>query len=123
MKHVFLICVLAVLSCNDNKTDQVQSFITGTYFRKINNEFTVGFDTLVISAINENTYSILKSASFNRIRNDEIMRPERRSEKWTALYNKDEQVLHEVQKGKVISFLPKENTLLVGSSKYKKIKD
>ena len=123
MKRLLFVSVLIALSCNEFKTDEKKSFIPGTYFRKINNEFSVGYDTLIISALNDNMYEILKNASFNRIRNETILPTERRSEKWTAMYNKDEQVLHEIQKGKVITFLPNEDALLVGSSKYKKIKN
>ena len=119
MKRLLNVCILIVLSCNE--TDKIKPFILGSYCKEVTNEFNQGYDTLVISALNENTYQVNRYSSFRRIRKGKKKPTERRTEIWTAFYNNHEQVLHETKKGKVISFFPDKNTLVVGTSEYKKI--
>jgi len=121
MKRLLAVCTLVVLSCNGTKDDNIKSFIPGTYVKHITNEFNKGIDTLYIRHMSDNTFSITRVSEFNRIREGKLMPVVRKSEIWTAVYNKDEQVLQETKKGKVLSFLPKQKLLLVGSSEYKKI--
>lgn len=123
MKRLLSVWVLVVLSCNETKNDEIKSFIPGTYVKHIVNEFNAGNDTLIIRQMNDNLFRITRVSVFNRIREGKRMPLTRKKQIWTALYNKDEQALHETQKGKVISFLPNESTLMVGSSEYKKIKN
>ena len=121
MKRFLAVCTLVVLSCNGIKEDNIKSFIPGTYVKLISNEFNKGNDTLHIRLMDNNTFSITRVSVFNRIREGKITPVVRKSEIWTAIYNHDEQVLYETQKGKVLSFLPKQKMLLIGSSEYKKI--
>jgi hypothetical protein len=123
MKQAFLIFLIAVLSCTETKTDKIKSFIPGTYVKHIVNEFNKGDDTLIISGLNDNMFRINRKSTFNRIREGKVMPLVSQSETWSAMYNTEEQVLHEVQKGKVLSFLPDQNVLMVGASEYKKIKN
>lgn len=123
MKQVLIVCWLFACSCRAIENDQVISFIPGSYAKEVSNEYNIGYDTLIISLLNEKVYQIIRHSSFNRIRNGQTMPEKRVTEKWTALYNKDEQVLHETKKGKILSFVPDKNLLLVGSSEYIKIKN
>jgi precorrin-2 methylase len=123
MKQMFLACCIAMLSCGQNESDKVKSFIPGSYCKVVNNEFNTGNDTLIITELNENIFRITRISSFNKIRNKKKGETDRKIEIWTALYNKDERVLHETKKGKVLSFLPDKKIVMVGSSEYEKIKN
>ncbi len=100
----------------------VSDFIPGTYVRSVINEFSVGRDTLVIIAVGNLSYSIIHKGSYHRIKEGALLPQKSVAENWLATYDKNNQVLVEAKKGKIISFNPSENILLVGTSPYKKIK-
>ena len=78
--------------------------------------------SLTISHFNGQTYTILHNTSYRRIINKTIQPVKYQSERWTALYDEQSKVLNEQKDGKVLSFLPRENKLLLGSGEYKKVK-
>lgn len=131
MKHKNLLsclCFIAFVSCNgletENSTNKILSFIPGTYARSFEGEFAIGNDTLIIAQpnVNNNYYTIAHNSSYQKIREKQLQPLEHKSENWIAVFNEKNKMLEEQQKGKLISFLPKENALLLGSSKYHKIK-
>lgn len=103
-------------------SDVTKDFIPGTYVREVKNEFSIGRDTLVIGAVDLNTYTIIHKGSYRQIRNGKLLPVKSISENWPVSYDEVKKVLTELKRGKVISFDPSENILLVGSSPYKKIK-
>jgi len=130
MKHakrlafIFLICLL---SCNESQTknsEKIISFISGTYVRAFEGEFSIGHDTLTISQpdAGNNYYTIKHNTSYQIIRDKQLQPLEYKSENWTAIFNEKENVLMEQKKGKMISFLPDQNELLLGGSRFHKIK-
>lgn len=121
MKNILISCVSCCLlyGCGPDTTTD---FIPGTYVRTVINEFSIGRDTLVIGAVTEATYTLIHKGSYRRIKDGRLMPAERISESWTATYDAGKKILMEAKRGKVISFDPAKNILLVGSSPYKKIK-
>ncbi len=124
---IFLIvATILLMSCNGlSGTSNVRTYIPGTYARIVNNEFSTGRDTLIISELSKagNNYRIIHKLTFQRIADGKTLRPERKQEIWNAVYNQQEKLLHETVKGKLLSFNPEGRTLFVGTSEYKKISE
>jgi len=99
-----------------------KDFIPGAYVREVKNEFSIGRDTLIIGAVNPNTYTIIHKGSYRQIRDGMLLPVKSISENWPVSYDENKKVLMESKKGKIISFDPSKNILFVGSSLYKKIK-
>jgi hypothetical protein len=118
--YFFLVSYL--MSCNRISKDGVREFIPGTYERRINNEFSKGRDQLTIHPQQGNVYTIEKRSAITRVRNGVELPVQYDTTVWTGIYDEKDKVIYEQQKGKVISFQPKENKLMVGASVYRKVK-
>ena len=119
-----VISFLSLLACSSSKTDEVESFIPGTYVRFSDHEMRKEYDTLSIEVLSEagNNYKLLRSSTFQRKMDGRSFPWEHTEEEWTAIYDPQRKVLNETTKGKLISFIPEKNILLVGTTEYKKIK-
>jgi len=126
-KLLTLTFVAIFASCNSTQnksaTEKVKSFITGTYVRAFQGEYSFGNDTLVIAQpdADNNYYTIQHKMSYQQIKDKKPLPVEHKTENWTAIFNEQTNVLEEQKKGKRLSFLPNENALLLGGSKFKKI--
>jgi hypothetical protein len=119
--------IVGLLSCSspqEKATQKITSFISGTYVREFEGEYSKGHDTLVISQPNQdnNFYSIQHNSSFQKIREGQLQPIEYKSEKWTAVFDEKTNVLLEQKKGKQITFLPDKNELMLGESHFQKMK-
>lgn len=129
MKHSHLLSfsvALILLSCNganSNSSDKILSFIPGTYVRTFEGEYAIGHDTLIITQpnVDNNYYTIKHNSSYQKIREKKLQPLEYKTESWVAMFNEKDNVLVEQRKGKLIAFLPDQNALLLGSSKFRKI--
>ena len=125
MKKCFVMAVfiLSLFSCS-YKTDEIRAFIPGTYVRFSDHEMRKEYDTLRIEVISQagNNYRLLRSSTFQRKMDGQSFPWEQTKEEWTAIYDSQKKILNETKKGKVISFVPEKNILLVGTTEYKKIK-
>lgn len=122
--RIFIVATTLLMNCTSLPgTDNLRSYIPGTYARIVNNEFSSARDTLVISELSKagNNYRIVHKITFRRIVEGKSSRPERKLEVWNAVYNEQEKLLHETVRGKLLSFNPEGRTLFVGTSEYKKI--
>lgn len=126
MKKLFVMIayLLTLLACHFSKKDTVRSFIPGSYARFSDHQMRKEFDTLKIEPLSEsgNNYRLLRSSSFQKKLDGQSFPWEEKKEEWTAIYDEEKKVLQETSKGKIISFVPQKNILLVGSTEYKKIK-
>ena len=105
-------------------SDKIQSFIQGTYIRVFEGEYSKGHDTLIINQPDENNnYYIIEHNSilFRKSEDRQLLPVEYKSETWIAVYNEKEQVMTEQKKGKLISFLPEKDELLLGSNVFNKL--
>jgi len=116
--------LMLMLGCSSSEEDPIRSFMPGTYVRFSDHEMRKELDTITIDLISEtgNNYSLTRSSSFQKKLDEKVFPWEHAKEEWTAYYDPHERVLHETRKGKMISFIPEQNMLLVGTTKYKKIK-
>jgi len=123
MKYLFVFLGIGLFSCGEvQQEDSLRTFIPGTYVREFSHEFAFGYDTLVVRHINANTYSIEKRSGYQRLREGKEPEAVRNQEKWMGLYNEREQHIMEQKRGKLLTFQPKEGTLLLGASVYYKVK-
>jgi hypothetical protein len=115
---------ITLLACTSSKSDEIRSFIPGTYARYSDHEMRKEFDSLKIELISEsgNNYRLTRSSTFQRKLDGQTFPWEHNDEEWTAIYDESKRVLNETSKGKVISFVPEKNIVLVGKTEYKKIK-
>jgi len=118
----FCFLVSFLISCNRLGKDSVREFMPGIYERRINNEFSKGRDQLTVRFQQGNVYAIEKRSAITRIRNGIELPVQYDTAVWTGIYDEKDKVIYEQKKGKVISFRPKENKLLVGASVYRKVK-
>ena len=128
MKHTpfFAIAVfVAGISCNEaeKKTADIISFIPGTYVCTFSGEYAFGHDTLFITQPDKdnNFYTIRHNSSYQRVLEKKVRPLEYKSELWTAIFNKESNMLLEQKKGKQIHFFPKDNSLMLGTDEFKKI--
>ena len=123
MKTISIIIIFFALGCGiTQQKDILRAFIPGVYVKHIDGPYSKGEDSLTISQFNEKTYTILHSTSYQPIINRKIQPAKYHSERWMALYDEQSKVLNEQKYGRVLSFLPRENKLLLGSGEYKKVK-
>jgi hypothetical protein len=125
MKKCFVMAVsiFSLFSCSIT-ADKIRTFIPGTYARFSDHEMRKEYDTINIEVVSAagNNYRLLRSSTFQRKMDGQSFPWEHTNEEWTAIYDESKRVLNETRKGKVISFVPEKNILLVGTTEYKKIK-
>jgi len=119
----FMLIVLTIMlaGCTGSGGDTTRDFIPGMYIRFIEHEYATGSDTLIIRHLQDNMYEIAKRSGVVPIRNGKPLPFKHNKEIWTGIYDEKDGVLREQQKGKIISFIPNENKLLVGASAYQKV--
>jgi len=94
--------------------------LPGIYASHYDGEYSKGEDTLLVSAVNDDTYAIERRSSFQRIR-DEIMQPVQTNiVHWTTVYNEADKALHEQRQG--IILYASDTALIWGNHSYHKIK-
>jgi hypothetical protein len=114
--------VLAACNIYGGK-DAIKSFIPGTYVMWTSDEISKVKDTLRISklAAEGNSYIILRNTSYRRIVNKKALPAERKSVKWIGIYDNEQKVMRETSNGKVFTFIPEKDVVLVGTTAFKKI--
>lgn len=121
MKHLLILSSLLIgfiAACNTNKT---RDYIPGTYINHAESEYSIADDTLVIEQQEKNLYTIHRKTGFQRVEEGKLGRPEYETEEWKALYDEVTESLQETKKGKLITFHPDTNKLMVGKREYQKI--
>lgn len=108
----------ALASCSG---DKVRDFMPGTYVNSAGGEFSMASDTLTVELLEGNNYKIFRSTGFNIISDGKLGPREIEAEVWTCAYSGATKTLTELKKGKVISFFPEKEALVIGRRLYKKI--
>ena len=119
LNMLFAAVLLFVTACK--QTTDTRSFIAGVYVNQSEGEYSIASDTLVIEASESNNYSIYRKTGFRRITDSMSGKREYEIEQWHAIYDEGTKTLTETKKGKLITFYPKANKLLVGKREYKKL--
>ncbi len=121
MKNIIILFVLAVALITSCNSDRTRPFIVGTYVNESTGEFSLASDTLVIEPSESNNFLIHRKTGFNRIRNGKKGIREYETEEWNAIYDESTKSLTETRTGKLITFYPNSNKLMVGKREYIKV--
>lgn len=118
--NIILIAIVAVLiaACTSDKT---REFIPGTYVNHAEGEYSIASDTLIIEASESNNFTIERKTGFKRIRNGKTGKQEYETEDWKAIYDEGTKSLTEFSKGKLLTFYPEANKLMVGKREYQMV--
>jgi hypothetical protein len=128
LTQLAILFIVLSVSCgepkHENSYDAILSFIPGVYVRSFKGEFSIGKDTLIINrpAARNNYYTIQHNGCYRRIKDKRLLEPKCKSETWIGIYDEANNVLIEQKHGKLISFIRDENVLLLGSSRFNKMK-
>jgi hypothetical protein len=120
----WMLTIIVFCACNiTGEKNTIKSFIPGTYVLDTENEYSKVLDTLSISKAGEqgNSYVIIRSTSFKRRGNKKAAAWEHKNIKWMGVYDEQEKVMREITTGKVFTFIPEKDMMLVGSTEFKKI--
>lgn len=109
-------------SCSGALKKDLRGFIEGSYVRDFKNEFAVGVDSVVLRALGEDNYMIVKYSKFTRIVDGRVFPEEMKEEKMMGMYDEQTKVINESKKGKVLSFDVENGKMFIGASEYKKVK-
>ena len=98
--------------------------IEGSYAAQFESEFSKARDTIMIRAYNEKagTYIIIHKTTYQRIRDGRLGVDQYKKESLTGIWSEKTGQLHEQRHGRIYSFPPKGNELVLGSAHYKKVK-
>ena len=123
MKASIILVALIALLFIGCKSSVNSSDIKGTYVNKGESEYSVAFDTLIVSSVVEDkTFKIEERLGFQRIR-DKGLRPKQfKQETWQVTWNPDTRVLSENEFGRQLLLKPYKKTLLIKNTEFFKIK-
>ena len=114
---------LSLFAC-ETKGDAVRAFIPGIYVQYSENDMGRRQDTLHVERMSTSghNYRITRTSSMQRWLDGKAFPWQYRKEIWTGIYDEDKRVLNETKRGRLLSFVPERNILLMGTTAYKKIK-
>lgn len=119
---LFLLIIGAFTSCKRFLWYDIRDFLPGIYVRSINHEYATGGDTLMITHLTKKTYRIVRRSGHRRIRDGNKSPYEHREEAWNADFDILKGVLYDDQKARILTPLPGEYKMLLGTIAYEKIK-
>lgn len=119
--NALIFSFLILLSCN-RSADKLVDFIPGTYVLHSEGEYSKARDTLVIGWLNSTTISIKRNTSFQRKRGAQFLGEQHSQENWTGIYDSKDKTVTVARSGKLLTFIPESNSMLLGTAAYSKIK-
>lgn len=122
MRVCIVAFLLVALSCNTvTEADRVRSFIPGDYENIVDDELSRRKVVLRIRHVQENNYTIERLSVVSKKREGVELPIVYDTTHWQAVYDEQQKVLYEQQKGKILLFMPKDNKLMIGASQYQKV--
>ncbi len=114
---LFIASLLIAAGCKSGTS----STVSGIYVTSFKQEFSIGFDTLIIEAYNlaAGTYQIKRHSGYHPIRDGKILSKEYKQRSWMATFDQDKQVLQETAFGQQIYLDPDHHSLSFRGSQYK----
>lgn len=116
------IAVLGLAACH-SESGHIKDFIPGTYVSQGRSEYSMANDTLVITKANnaDNIYLITRKTGYRRITDGKLQALQHQVKHLTGTWDTQKQVLQVLQTGSPLIFQPDKNSLLNGSSEYRKL--
>ncbi len=124
MKASFILLAIIITACIACNSKSNSDSITGTFINYSKGEYSIAFDTLIITPLNQsgNNYQIERRTGYQKIRNGITQPKEYKVEKWQSTWNEENQKLSETEYGRQITSGKDGRTLTLKSTEYKKIK-
>lgn len=123
MKRIFLwpgiMLGLVIAACNAITGKTV---LEGTYVNHSEGKYSVADDTLMVETGDGNLVLIHRRTGFRRLTNGRPGKKEYEAEEWKAVWDKDERVLKELRKGKLLYLDRDSAALILGKRVYRKVK-
>jgi hypothetical protein len=123
-KHLLILAMAALgLAACHSESDHVKDFIPGTYVSQGHSEYSTANDTMVIvkGTNADNIYLITRKTGFRRITDGKLQALQYQVKHLTGTWDTQKQVLQVLQTGNPLIFQPDKNSLLNGSSEYRKL--
>jgi len=121
-----LMCsVFLFTSCgSDKQTDEILSFIPGTYTWQSDGEFGKAYDTIVISLQNKvaNQFKIVRYWRYNRVVDGKLLEPEYKVTETSGIYEASSKALKESETLELYTFDINKKLLFDGPNQFNKIK-
>jgi hypothetical protein len=121
--NAYLLGCFFLAACGGDQAGSADA-VTGIYVREINNEYAKGNDSLIVSVLDKNagTYSIQNNYGFMRYLDGKEKGRDYKTQKFTAVYDKEHKQLVDNFKGMVFTVVPEKGLLLQGSEEFRKVK-
>ncbi|WP_259070348.1 hypothetical protein HDF24_14600 [Mucilaginibacter sp. X4EP1] len=108
--------LVACHSINSNK-----DFIPGTYTNHAESPYSQADDTLTIAqAGSDNIYTVTRKTGYHRMVNGKADSLRHQLNRWTATWDEQKEQLVILQTGGILTFPQSGNSLLYGSSEYRR---
>lgn len=116
---IFLFLAVALYSCTNtaNETD-----LSGIYVNKSHSEYSIAFDTIIVSKKSSANYEVARKTGFQKIRNGTALSKEYKFEKWPAQWDAQKMVLSETDLGRQITLNKGGKSINLKNTEYLKIK-
>ena len=124
MKQLINGLVLVFIFACASKKQTIRDFITGVYVHEGKSDYSVAYDTLVITALDEtsDTYTINKRVGFHIITNNALGPKTYEAAEMTVVFNHATNQLEDVEKRKTFTLMPEQHILMMNKKVYTKIK-
>lgn len=117
-----LVLVMGLVGC---KRDQrsVKDFIPGTYVKLAQSQFSIAYDTLLISQVKNggDAYLVTRKTGYRRLGKHKVFPVQHQVKRWTGIWDEKGLCLHVLQSGNVLLFQPDQNDLLNKGIRYRKL--
>jgi hypothetical protein len=119
-----IFCCISYIACNGIFTEKkkFKNFIAGSYVHFFESNVTKGSDTLAISRMGGNAYSILHRISYHFINQDLHLPDVHETRNYTAVFDEKDKLLKEINSFRSFRFEPDSGTLYMGNTKFIKMK-
>ena len=124
MKIIIFISAIIITVCIACNTTSNSSEPKGTFVNYSKGEYSLAFDTLIITPLNQtgNSFQVERKTGYQKIR-DGITRPkEYKTEKWQSSWDEETQTLSETEYGRQITSGKDGKSLMLKTTEYQKIK-
>jgi hypothetical protein len=109
---------IVLAACNALKD---KSILEGTYINHSEGKYSVADDTLMVEEGGGNLVLIHRRTGFNRVVDGELGKREYEKEEWKAVWDRDQGILRELRKGRLLYLDQDSARLILGKRVYRKV--
>ncbi|MEO6547903.1 MAG: hypothetical protein ABIN94_07875 [Ferruginibacter sp.] len=118
-----IIIVMVITGCDSATSDNIPSYIPGVYTKEINDEFTIGADTLTLKELDREigSYTVKRNMMYRQQIDGKVLPLKHEVHKWVAIYDVTSKQLKEQKQGRLFTFVPAKGILMMGTTPYRKV--